>query len=299
VSRDEMLPGSCREDAHAFLVVIALHDTAHPFVILVVTARKDLHMSERITTIARYALLEASRTRLPQLVLGTILLLGAAGFFVQSLGVIEGTRLQVGFYASTVRLAAVFIVGMYVLASVAREFNDKGLDIVLALDLPRSHYILGKLLGFLIIGTLVAASVSIPLAFLSTPAAALKWGLSLALELAIIMACGLFCIVTFSQLLSAASFLLAFYLLARVLTAIRLMSEHPLVGATTLSHRFIRLIVEAVALVMPAFDQWTRTAWLLELRPAWAEIGTLAWQTAIYVALLACATMFDFYRKNI
>jgi len=71
---------------------------------------------------------------------------------------------------------------------------------------------------------------------LAAPAAALQWGASLALELAIVVALGLFCIVTFSQLMPAASFMLAFYLLARALTAIRLMSAHPLVDADSLSH---------------------------------------------------------------
>ncbi|MGE5758000.1 MAG: hypothetical protein ACM3W8_03945 [Sideroxydans sp.] len=255
-------------------------------------------MDRRITIIARYCLLEAMRTRLPALVLATILLLMLAGFFVGAIGITEGTRLQVGFYAASVRFAAVFIVALYVLSSVTREFSDKGLDIALALDLPRSHYILGKLAGFIIAGALVAFAVGIPLAFLTTPGAALQWGLSLACELAIVAALGLFCIVTFNQLMSAASFVLAFYLLARTLTAIRLMSAHPLVGGGTLSHEITHGLVEGVALVIPAFDLWTRTAWLVNAPPPWPEIGVLACKSMLYVALLAGATMFDFYRRN-
>lgn len=255
-------------------------------------------MNRQITTIARYTLLEARRTRLPQLVLSAIVLLGAAGFFVQEIAVTESTRLQTGFYAATMRLTGVFIIGLYVLSSVAREFSDKGLDVALALDLPRSHYILGKLAGFLVIGMLVAIAVSMPLALLAAPGAALQWGVSLAFELAIVVALSLFCIVTFSQLMPAASFVLAFYLLARALTAVRLMSAHPLTGADTLSHQFMSMMMEGLALVMPALDAWTRTAWLVDQPAAWTEIGVLAGQSALYVALLAGATMFDFYRKN-
>ncbi|MBX9810375.1 MAG: ABC transporter permease [Burkholderiales bacterium] len=255
-------------------------------------------MNRQITTIARYTLLEARRTRLPQLVLSAIVLLGAAGFFVQEIAVTESTRLQTGFYAATMRLTGVFIIGLYVLSSVAREFSDKGLDVALALDLPRSHYILGKLAGFLVIGVLVAIAVSMPLALLAAPGAALQWGVSLAFELAIVVALSLFCIVTFSQLMPAASFVLAFYLLARALTAVRLMSAHPLTGADTLSHQFMSMMMEGLALVMPALDAWTRTAWLVDQPAVWTEIGVLAGQSALYVALLAGATMFDFYRKN-
>jgi hypothetical protein len=96
----------------------------------------------------------------------------------------------------------------------------------------------------------------------------------------------------------AASFVLAFYLLARSLTAIRLMSAQPLTGADTLSHQLVGWLVEALALVMPALDAWTRTAWLVNQSADWSEIGILACQSALYVALLTAATMFDFYRKN-
>ena len=256
-------------------------------------------MNQRITTIARYTLLEARRTRLPELVAVAIMLVVAASVFVQQIAITESARMQAGTYASGMRLACVFITGLHVLASIIREFNDKGLDVALALDVPRAHYILGKLAGFLVIGAILAAAVSAPLAFLATPEAALQWGLSLALELGIVVALALFCIVTFNQLLPAAGFVLAFYLLARTLTAIRLMSAHPLTGADVPSHQVVQMLVEGLALVMPALDHWTRTAWLLNEHAPWPDIGGLAGQTVLYVALLAAATMFDFYRKNL
>ncbi|MBI2508882.1 MAG: ABC transporter permease [Betaproteobacteria bacterium] len=255
-------------------------------------------MNSGIITIARYTLLEALRTRLPVLVLLTLLALLAASFFVETIAVTEGARLQAGFYAAGVRLACVFIVGLYVLTSMAREFNDKGLDVLLALDLPRSHYVLGKLAGFLVIAALVAAAACLPLAWLSTPQAVMQWAVSLALELAIVAALALFCIITLNQLTPAASFVLAFYLLARSLTAIRRMSAHPVADAGALSHQVIQFLVEALALVMPAFDAWTQTAWLVNHETAWGDLARLAWQSALYTTLLAAATMFDFYRKN-
>jgi ABC-type transport system involved in multi-copper enzyme maturation permease subunit len=255
-------------------------------------------MYRQIATIARYTLLEALRTRLPSLVLAAIVLFAAAGFFVQEIAITESLRLQTGFYAASMRLAAVFMAGLYVLASVTREFNDKGLDIALALDLPRSSYVLGKLAGFLAISVLIAAAVSAPLAFFAAPAAVMQWALSMAFELALVIALALFCVITFSQLMPAASFVLAFYLLARSLTAIRLMSAQPLTGADTLSHQIIDWLVEALALAMPALDEWTRTAWLVNQGANWSDIGILACQSALYVALLTAAAMFDFYRKN-
>jgi hypothetical protein len=255
-------------------------------------------MDSRITAIARYTLLEALRTRLPVLVLITLLVLLAASSFIEAISVTEGARFQAGFYAASMRLASVFIATVYVLVSVTREFNDKGLDVLLALDLPRSHYVLGKLAGFLAIAVLIAAAVSLPLAWLAAPPAALQWAAALAAELAIVVAFALFCVVTFNQLPAAASFVLAFYVLGRTLTAMRLMSAHPLSGADTFSHQVIQFIVDALALVMPALDAWTQTAWLVNQQAPWFAMLELAGQSALYVALLVAATMFDFYRKN-
>ena len=254
-------------------------------------------MNCRITTIARYTLLEAARTRLPLLVLIALLALLGASFFVEAISVTEGARIQTGFYAAGARLAAVFIAGAFVLVSITRELDDKGMDVLLALDLPRSHYILGKLGGFAAIAALIAFAAALPLAWLAGTSA-LQWMLSLGLELAIVVALALFCVVTFSQLVPAASFILAFYLLARALTAIRLMGAHPLIDADSASHEVIRFTVEGLALVMPALDAWTQTAWLVNEPASWSALIQLSGQSALYVALLTAAAMFDFHRKN-
>jgi hypothetical protein len=91
---------------------------------------------------------------------------------------------------------------------------------------------------------------------------------------------------------------LAFYLLARSLTAVRLMGAHPLAGADTLSHQVIGFMVETLALVVPALDEWTQTAWIVNDPAGWSATAPLLGIGALYVVLLAAATMVDFYRKN-
>jgi Cu-processing system permease protein len=255
-------------------------------------------MNSRIATMARYTLLEALRTRFAALVLAAVAMLLLASVFVETLAVTEGARFQAAFYAASMRLAAIFIAGLYVLVSIAREFNDKGFDILLALDLPRAHYVLGKLGGFLALAVLIAAVVSLPLFWFAPPGAVVQWAVSLALELTIMVALALFCMLTFSQLVPAASFVLAFYLLARSITAIRLMGAHPLVGTDSLSHQVISGMVETLALVMPAFDTWTQTAWLVNEPAAWPTMLQIGGQSVVYVLLLTGAAMFDLYRKN-
>jgi len=111
-----------------------------------------------------------------------------------------------------------------------RGFSVASLELMLSLDLPRPGYLIGKFLGFAVVALGVAAIVTVPVAALAPIHAALAWGCSLALELLIIAALSVFCITTFTQLLPAAAFVTAFYLLARSITAIQLMSVSSLLG---------------------------------------------------------------------
>lgn len=249
-------------------------------------------------TIARYTLLEARHTRLPVLAACAILLLVGASFFAEQLTITEGTRFQIGLYAAGARLAAVFIAALYVLASMAREFDDKGLDVMLALDLPRAHYLIGKLGGYIAIGVLLAAAASVPLAIAAPWHAALQWGISLGAELAVIVAFALFCIVSLGHLTLAASLVAGFYLLGRSLAAVRLMAANPVAGGDSLAHEVMRWTIEALALLMPAFDEFTRTAWVVDTPAGWTDLAIVAAHGALYVSLLAAAALFDFYRRD-
>ncbi len=255
-------------------------------------------MKNRIGTIARYAVLEALRTRLPLLTAVVIGALVAASFFVREISITESVRFQTAFYAATIRFATVFLAALHVISSVSREFHDKGLDMVLALDLPRGHYLLGKLAGFSVIAAGLALAVALPLLPLAGWEAVAQWTLSLAAELAVVVALSLFCVITFNQLMPAASFVLAFYVFARALSAIRLISANPVADADLMSHQAMTWLIEALALVVPALDLWTRTEWLVEQTARWSELGGIFAQALLFVTLLAAAAVFDFYRKN-
>jgi ABC-type transport system involved in multi-copper enzyme maturation permease subunit len=255
-------------------------------------------MSHRIATIARYTALEALRTRLPVLAAIVIGALLAASFFVREIAVTDSARFQTAFYAATVRFATVFLAALHVIAAVSREFQDKGLDMVLALDLPRAHYVIGRLAGFLSIAVALALAAALPLAGLSGWDTAIQWSASLAAELAVIVALSLFCVLTFNQLMPAASFVLAFYLLARAITAVRLISGNPVAGADALSHQVMTWLIEALALIVPPLDAWTRTAWLVDEIAPWSALGGIAVHGTLFVAILAAAAVFDLSRKN-
>ena len=254
---------------------------------------------QQIVTLARFTLLEAVRTRLLWLFIVALGGVYAIAYFVQQVAITESARMQIVFSAAASRLVAVFVLSLYILTSVVREFNDKGLELTLSFDLPRASYILGRLLGFLLIALAMALIAGLPLLMLAPLAAALQWTATLALELAIVAALSLFCVVTFTQLMPAASFIAGFYILARALSAIRLISDNSVVGDNALSRQMMAWLVDALALVLPALDRFSPSAWLVDGAAGWPAVGVCALQATLYTALLVAAAMFDFYRRNL
>lgn len=256
-------------------------------------------MIPRIRTIARYTVLEAWRTRLPAAAALALLAVLGASLFARELALVQEARMQTIVYAALARLAVVFIVSLHVASALAREFNDKGLDTVLALDVPRWQYIAGKYAGYAAVGATTAALASLPLLPLADAHALAAWFASLALETCIIAAVAMFCVVTFSHLPSAMAFVAGFYVLCRSITALRAIAEQPLAGASTLVHDSVAGTIAALSWLVPPLDAWTRTAWLVGAIPGWQELAFIAAGALAYGTLLLAATLIDFYRKGL
>lgn len=255
-------------------------------------------MSRPILTIAYHTWLEALRNRLAWLAL--LALFGGLGIaaLLQQAAVTETQQLQAAVLAALFRFGAVFVLVSFIITSMVRENNDKALELLLAMPLPRASYLLGKLAGFGACAAALALVASVPLHLFAPPLQVLAWALSLACELAIMAALSLFCVVTLTQILPALAAALAFYVLTRSITALQLIADGPLSDAS-LSQQVINHALAAIAFVLPRMDQFTRTEWLLYSTATVGEVLALAGQTAIYFCLLLAAALFDFYRRNL
>ena len=223
----------------------------------------------------------------------------ALSFFAQALAITDAARLQLSFFAAGARVVCVFMLTMFVLVSALREFHDKGLELVLSFALPRAHYILGKLVGFLALAWLAALPATAIVAWSAPPVAVVQWGLSLGLELSLVAALALFCVISFNQLIPAAGVVFGFYLLARTISAIQLISTPLAVTEPSITQHLVAMAVDAVALLIPPLDLYAQTAWLADQAAAWPTLAAQAGQASLYVLLLAGAAMFDFYRRNL
>jgi ABC-type transport system involved in multi-copper enzyme maturation permease subunit len=252
----------------------------------------------KVLAIARFTLLEATRTRMLWLALAAVGLLLFASLFVQELAITESTRVRAGFLAATLRFALVFVLSLHVASSMVREFNDKGIDLLLSLDLPRWGYYAGKLAGFVGIAWLLAAFATAALATTGLSPGLFTWGVSLGLELTLIATLTLFCVISFASIMPALSIVAAFYLLARSIAAIRLVAGSQILDHRSWTMAVARRLVDALALALPDLSRFTATDWLVAAVPAGALAFVLI-QALVYGALLVLAGLFDLHRRTL
>jgi ABC-type transport system involved in multi-copper enzyme maturation permease subunit len=250
-----------------------------------------------IAPIARATLLEAARSRMLWLVgILVFLCLGLAGF-LQQVAIIEAQQIQGAVLAALLRGCAAFLTAAFVAMSMAREFNDKVFELMLAQPWPRSVYLAGKFVGFSTAAVILALVVGIPLIPFVPLDRLAMWTFSLACELVILAAMSLFCAITLTHIVPALATVLGFYFLARSIAAIQIIAASAETSVAW-TDRLANGIVKAIALILPRFDLMTRSDWLVAAPPDIGTFGGLVGQAALYTLLLVAAAQFDLHRQN-
>lgn len=250
-------------------------------------------------TIARYVLLEARRTGMPWLFACTgVLGLGISGLLSQ-LALTDSAGLQSSVVGAFFRLSGVFLVTAFVISSMVRESNDKGIELLLSMPISRASYFLGKLAGFIAFGILISGSYAILMLAWSTPARVAAWSISLAFELALTASVSLFFVLTLAQVVPALAAAGGLYLLGRIIASVQAISQGPLLSDESLVRRLAALSVDAVALISPPIYRATQSAWLVYTAPSAGELAGIVAGLALYCALVAAAGLFDLHRRNL
>lgn len=255
-------------------------------------------MLKQTGAIAYYTVLEALRNRLVWLIVAVALAAVGMSGFLASLAITEGLAVQAALVAAFARLAAVFIVATFVVTSMAREFADKGLELVLALALPRAVYLGGRLLGYGVVALMPAMLFGLLVLLFAPPLQAALWTASLLCELWIVAGFSLLCVLSFRNLMAALSAAMAFYFAARSIAAFQAM-DHAQLGDASWSQYVVGAVFDVVGALLPRLDQFTRTDWLVYHSGSMAELPAILVQTVLCMGVIGGAALFDLYRKNI
>jgi len=248
--------------------------------------------------LARYAVLEAMRSGLPWLLLAMLVAAMALAAFLSRVAITESSAVQASLAASLLRLCAVFLVAAHVVSATVRDYNDRGIELILALPLSRASYYLGRLCGFAAIAILVGGGAALPL-FMAAPIPdVLIWALSLCIEAMLVASVALFFAMSLAQMVPALAATLALYLLARVMPSVQAIAASPLTESGALLD-FGRMALDGVALLLPPLDLATRAEWLLYGSPPVALLAKTFSALLTYAGLGCAAGLFDFSRRNL
>ncbi len=227
-----------------------------------------------------------------------LIVIGSAiGEFAATIAITESSQYRLMFYAATMRIAAVFVMALLVATSILREVDDKVVELTLSRPLSRPEWYIGKLIGYVAASAALAIIVSVPL-ILQVPTAALGWCYSLALELTIVVAATLAFAITLRQIPLALSAVAGFYILARGIAGMALISRGPTVDLSLTSSQVIARMVDVLAYVLPDLERFTDSAWLITSSPSASEFGLMTVQALVYLMLLVAVGLFDLHRRN-
>ncbi len=257
-----------------------------------------LNIGGMVATFSSYTIREMVNNRLLLIVvLFAVLGLGIASF-VAEVALTEHKEVQLSLVAAAYRFCAVFVMMVFVVSTIVREFNDKCLELYLAMPVSRTIFFVGKVVGFVISGFVLALIFSAVMLLYAEPARLAVWCLSLTMELAIVSVFAFFAVLTFNQQITASVFItFFFYLLSRMTETIELVSQSPIL-AETLGNNILEFMLDGLQLVLPGFAHFTRTDWLVYGGGADALPGLLA-TTVVYCVLIGGMAMWDFVRKNL
>lgn len=255
-------------------------------------------MFSKIFTISKFTIIESMRNRLLWLSLLVVAISFGLVEFIGELAITEHRVTQVAVLAAFLRISAVIIVTMFVVSSTVRELQDKTLEMILAMPIPRGSYYLGKLTGFIQVSIIIAIIFSAMLLLYASADQVLIWGISLFFELVLVVALGLVMLFTFNQIPAAITGVFIIYAASRSVTSIYLMSKYPIISHTTVSQKFMDGFVELLTWVLPDLHRFTQTEWLAHGTGSFNLLMPVIGQAMIYLALLSAIALFDFYRKN-
>ena len=249
--------------------------------------------------VAFYTLLEAWRGRLPVLVTVSLGAASAVAALGEAMATSEALSTRILLLGAMLRAFSVLSLAFFVVMSVVREENDRVVEMVFSQARPRSDYYFGKLAACAVLAAVLAGLCGLCLLVHAPMRSVALWAATLALELWMVAAAGLFCVLTLRHALPALLAVLAFYVLGRSIGALWRLSESPLSASADWTENVTDAFVAFLYHVLPDLGRYASSDWLVYPPDGFAQAPSLAVRAVVWVALVSGASLFDLYRRNL
>lgn len=246
-----------------------------------------------------YVLKASVRDRLIISLLVLLVISACLAVYVGETAVTEKTQNVIVLMASAMRLLSVLSLSLFVVFHIRRSFEVRDIEYLLSRPVTRASYIFShsaafSLLGLFFSGAIVATLYALFSNILNADGFIL-WGLSLAIELILIVNAAMFFAMVLPSAISGALVTLAAYVFARL--------SGQLLGTVEAGDQdgvfhILGKVVEASSIIVPRLDLMGQSSWLLFGPEGVVGIGFVLIQGIAFLTLILCASIFDLMQKE-
>jgi len=254
-------------------------------------------MSSSVFTIARFSLIEAIRGKIIWIMASLLILSILLSLFIGQTALTETRESQVALMAGFLRLSSVMVIIFFVVSSVARDFQDKSIELLFAIAIPRYQVFIGKFIGFSLLALVVSVLFSMALFFYAEPLVTIIWSLSLWSELSLVALLSLVFIFSLENV--SISLLMSFgvYSLMRLMPAIQSMGDGPF--QDSVFNQLMNKVLDFIDLLLPRLDNFTQSGWLVTGDVSSISIINFLTEFILFVIFFVLVGVIDLKRKAI
>ncbi len=247
----------------------------------------------------RYILLTALRDWLFIGLLAGIVLATMISATLGSTAFLEKQEMTLTFASGSSRL--ILMVGMivFVCFHIRNAFDTKEIDVIMSRPISRSNLVIAYWLGFAFVGLLLVVPIVgiIGLIGVVNWPGFIGWGVSLLLEMFLVVALALFSAFTLKSAVTSVIATMGFYVLSRMMAFFVYTAQSGMVGGE-FQYVLLRYALSAISTMVPRLDFFAKSEWLVYGFNTNQEWIAFTVQVAIFVPLLVLAAIADFRRKQ-
>lgn len=246
-----------------------------------------------------YTLKAAIRDRMVHVIIALFVIISALSVFMGGTAVFEELSFTLVFASSSLRIAAVLGVILFITFYIQRSFASKDVDFILSHPLSRENYIISQALAFMTISLFLALAAFIAVFVISglkmTPGITL-WGLGLFIEIALMANIAMFFSMVLKSAVACFASSFGFYILSRMSGAIfGIIDSETSPGYMLLLER----VMELISVILPRLDLIVQSQWLLYgVEDVWTKFSYAVVVAVIFSFFIILAAIIDLKRKE-
>ncbi|MBY0511316.1 MAG: hypothetical protein K2P94_14330 [Rhodospirillaceae bacterium] len=219
----------------------------------------------------------------------------ALSIFLAGTALSEQLQMAIAFVAGAGRI--VLVLGLTIFAAFHMQalFETREVEAILARAISRAQFVLAYWIGLSVLAIILAGAFAAVLWVIAGATfGTFLWAITLLAECIVVVAVAVFAGLMLERATPTVMFTMGFYALARLMgffVGIRETVENTAVNTV------ITRGLDVVLLFIPRLDLMAQTQWII-YGPESADVGFLALQVVLFLALVLLAATFDLSRKQ-